>query len=154
MVPGDVAEFFDGHPVGLLVHDRVRALLTGVPGVETRVTRSQVAFRRRRGFAWLWLPGRYLGNPTAELVLSLALGRHEESARFKEVVHPSSRHWIHHLEVRAVEDVDDEVAAWLREAADRAGWPPPGRRSPSSASIGPRRPPGPAGTLVGTGDGS
>jgi hypothetical protein len=121
VVQVDPAEFFAGHPVGLLVHDRVRALLTGVPGVETRVTRSQVAFRGRRGFAWLWLPGRYLSRPTSELVLSLALGRHDPSPRFKEVAHPSTRHWIHHLEVRGVEDLDDEVAAWLREAAGRAG---------------------------------
>ena len=116
----DVAQFFAGHPDGVVVHDRVRSLLTDVPDVETRVTRSQVAYRRHRAFAWLWLPGRYLTHPSADLVLSLALGRRDPSPRFKEVVHPSSRHWMHHLEIRAVDDVDAEVAAWLREAADRA----------------------------------
>jgi hypothetical protein len=51
----------------------------------------------------------------------VALGRHDPSPRFKEVAHPSWSHWIHHLEVRSAEDLDDEVAVWLREAAERAG---------------------------------
>jgi len=28
---------------------------------------------------------------------------------------------MHHLEIQNLEDLDDEVAGWLREAADRAG---------------------------------
>jgi hypothetical protein len=28
---------------------------------------------------------------------------------------------MHHLEIHSLGDLDDEVAAWLREAADRAG---------------------------------
>jgi hypothetical protein len=118
--PVEPSEYFAGSPLGLAVHERVLAVL--VPfDVQVRTSRSQVAYRRRRGFAWLWLPGRYLARPSAELVLSLALGRHDPSPRFKEVVHPSRAHWIHHLEVRTAADLDDEVAGWLREAAARAG---------------------------------
>jgi len=50
-----------------------------------------------------------------------ALDRREESPRFKEVAHPAPAHWVHHLEVRAVTDVDEEVVGWLREAAELAG---------------------------------
>jgi hypothetical protein len=53
-------------------------------------------------------------------VLSIALGRRDPSPRWKEVVHPSRRHWIHHLEVSDVDAIDDEVVGWLREAAERA----------------------------------
>jgi len=88
--------------------------------VDVRVSKSQVAFRLRRGFAYLWMPGQYLRHPDAEVVLSLSLGRHDDSPRWKEVAHPSARHWIHHLEVRDLADIDDEVAGWLREAAGRA----------------------------------
>jgi len=63
----------------------------------------------------------YLANPNAEVVLSIALGRHDDSPRFKEVAHPSPKHWIHHLEVGDIDEVDNEVAAWLIEAAERAG---------------------------------
>ncbi|MGY1700237.1 DUF5655 domain-containing protein [Geodermatophilus sp. SYSU D00766] len=113
-------EFFAGSPLGAAVYDRVRALL---PACEVRVSRSQVALRERRGFAWLWRPGRYLRGPTAQVVLSVALGRPDPSPRWKQVVHPSPRHWVHHMEVHDPAEVDDEVASWLREAAARACAP-------------------------------
>jgi hypothetical protein len=56
----------------------------------------------------------------APAVLTVALGRHDPSPRWKEVVHPSPQHWVHHLEVRSVDELDAEVAAWLREAWARA----------------------------------
>ncbi|MDV3222731.1 MAG: DUF5655 domain-containing protein [Intrasporangium sp.] len=102
------------------MYERVLGMVRELGPVEVRVSTSQVAFRVRRGFAYLWRPGQYLRNPAAEVVLSIALGRHDESARFKEVAHPSSRQWIHHLEVRDLADLDDEVSAWLHEAAARA----------------------------------
>ncbi|MGM0385919.1 MAG: hypothetical protein ACQERF_08080 [Actinomycetota bacterium] len=33
----------------------------------------------------------------------------------------AARQWLHHLEVRALADLDDDVVAWLREVYDRAG---------------------------------
>jgi hypothetical protein len=113
-------EHFAGHPTALAVYGVVRRLLDDM-SVEVRTSRSQVAFRRRRGFAYLWLPGRYLRNPGPDVVLSIVLGRRDDSPRWKEVVRPSPGHWMHHLEVRDPAEIDDEVAAWLREAADRAG---------------------------------
>jgi hypothetical protein len=109
-----------GHPVAEAVYDRVCVCLVQLGPVEVRTSKSQIAFRRARGFAYLWLPGQYLTNPQADVVLSIALGRHDPSPRFKEVVHPATHHWMHHLELRGPDEIDDEVVAWLREAADRA----------------------------------
>lgn len=113
------AEFFAGHPIGLAVFERVRSVVEALGPVEIRISKSQVAFRRARGFAYLWLPGRYLRRPASDVVLSIALGRRDDSSRWKEVVHPSSSHWIHHLEIGDAREVDDEVVGWLREAAER-----------------------------------
>lgn len=121
MNSGPTAEdFFAGHPFALTVHNRVLDIVGEFAPVEVRVSKSQVALRLRRGFAYLWLPGQYLAHPEAEVVLSIALGRHDDSLRWKEVAHPSPKHWIHHLEVRHLADLDDEVVGWLREAAERA----------------------------------
>jgi hypothetical protein len=114
-------EFFAGHPSALQVFNTVRAEAERLGPVEVRVTRSQVAFRRRRGFAYVWLPGRWLRNPSSEVVLSLALDHRIPSGRFKRVVRPSPRTWMHHLEVRDVSDVDDEVSGWLADAYRGAG---------------------------------
>jgi hypothetical protein len=119
--PGTPEEFFAGHPDALALYRAVHTAVTGFGAVGVRTTRSQVAFRRRTGFAWLWLPGRWLRASTAEVVLSVALGRPDPSPRWKEVVHPSGRVWMHHLEASGPADVDAEVVGWLREAYDRAG---------------------------------
>lgn len=112
--------FLDGHDRAREVHEAVAEILSEFGPVEARATRSQLAYRRRRAFAWLWLPGTWLARPPDDVVLTIALGRHDPSPRFKEVAHPTPRHWVHHLEVRGPGDLDDDVAAWLREAYDRA----------------------------------
>ena len=117
MRPGDVLA---GDPVAMATYERVRLELEALGPVVIRTTKSQIAFRRRRAFAWLWRPGQYLRGPAAPIVLTIALGRHDPSPRFKEVVHPTPRHWMHHLEVFDPASIDDEVIRWLREAADRA----------------------------------
>lgn len=117
----DPAAFLEGHPVALSVYEKVFGCLAALGSFEVRTTKSQIAFRRERGFAYLWLPGQYLKHPDAEVVLSIALGREVRSERFKEVAHPAARHWMHHLELRDPGDVDAEVVEWLAEAFERAG---------------------------------
>jgi len=114
--PESVAQFFGGSPSGFAYYQKLADLLAAFGPYEVRVSRSQVAFRRRRGFAYLWLPGRWLRNPTAEVVLSIALPHRLESARFKQIVHPAPRIWMHHLELAAESDLDGEVRTWLQDA--------------------------------------
>lgn len=118
--PTTPEQFFAGCELGLAAFEEICERVRASGPFEVRVSKSQVALRRRRGFAYLWLPGQYLARPTAEVVLTIALGRAVESARFKEVAHPNSAEWMHHLEIRALSDLDDEVGTWLREAAERA----------------------------------
>lgn len=118
--PATPQEFFAGHPLGLAAYDVVLQALAAFDDVSVRTGRSQVSFRRRRGFAYLWLPGRYLAAARAEVVLSLALPRQVGSPRWKQVVQPRPGWWMHHLEVPDLAALDGEVLAWLVEAADAA----------------------------------
>ena len=111
---------FDGHPRGRAVAAAVAQAVDAVGPHAVRVSRSQVAFRRRRGFAYVWRPGQYLASEVPA-VLSIALPREDASRRWKEVVHPSSRVWMHHLELATPDVVDDEVRSWLAEAYQAAG---------------------------------
>jgi hypothetical protein len=113
-------DFFAGHPFARTVFDRVCAVVGELGPYETRTGRSQIAFRRAKGFAYVWIPGRHLRKPDADVVVSIALGRPDRSARFKEVAHPSPKVWMHHLEVYDVGEIDGEVREWLREAATGA----------------------------------
>jgi hypothetical protein len=113
-------EFLAESSLGRSVFETVEDMLSSFGDVEVHTTKSQIAFKRRRGFAYIWLPGMYLARPQAEVVLSIALDRQMASPRFKDVVHPSPGIWQHHLEVGDVADLDDEVRVWLRTAYECA----------------------------------
>lgn len=120
-VPTDgVLAFFGDHLDGRAVAAAVVAAIDALGPHEVRVTRSQVSFGRRRGFAWLWRPGQYL-RTDVPAVLSLALPRRDTDARWKQVAHPARTTWMHHLELRAPSEVDDQVRRWLEEAYASAG---------------------------------
>lgn len=130
--PAEVEKFCSGVPLARQVYDAVVNLVDDLDAsadpdegpVTVKVSKSQIAFRRRTGFCWVWLPGRYLTHPAAEVVLSVALDRRDPSPRWKEVVQVGGRRWMHHLEVQALDEADPagppgadtEVAAWVTEA--------------------------------------
>jgi hypothetical protein len=114
-------EFFHDVPLGRKVYDAVAGLVDGLGPATVRVTKSQVAFRRRTGFGWVWLPGTYLPHPAADVVLSVGLARQDPSPRWKQTVQVSPTRWMHHLEVRDLADLDAEVEGWLAEAYELAG---------------------------------
>lgn len=114
--------FFRDQPLSRQIFDALRALIDEPGPCELAVTKSQVAFRRERPFAWAWMPGQYLrGRKLAPLVLSVALARRDPSPRWKQVVEPRPGRFMHHLELFSVNELDDEVRAWLREARELAG---------------------------------
>lgn len=106
---------FDGSPEGLAICRAVQEAVSRLGEASMRVTKSQVAFRRRRGFAYVWRPGQYVRSEVPA-VLSIALPRELVSDRFKEIAHPSPKIWMHHVELRDVSDVDEQVLEWLDEA--------------------------------------
>ena len=112
-------ELFGGHPEGLAVYGAVERAIHAIGDAAVAVTKSQIAFRRRRGFAFVWRPGQYVQSDVPA-VLSIALPYEIASERFKAVAHPSQQVWMHHLELSAPEQVDDEVCEWLRDAYERA----------------------------------
>ena len=115
-------ELFADFPESLAICRVVANAVAEMGKTTVVVSKSQVAFRRRRGFAYVWRPGQYVRSDVPA-VLSIALSHEVASSRWKEVVHPSPRTWMHHLELRTTAEVDDEVRTWLREAYDEAGRP-------------------------------
>ena len=114
-------DFFAGRDESRLIFDTLRAADAAVGEAELRVTKSQVAFRRRRAFAWAWIPGTYLRVRHAPLVLTVSLRRRDSSTRWKEIIEPRPGRFTHHLELYTPSDIDDQVRTWLREAwADAA----------------------------------
>jgi hypothetical protein len=111
-----IAEFFDGVPLGAHAFGWTSGVVAGLGPAVVRLTRTQVTFRHRIGFAWIWLPGTWLAHPHAPVVLSLGLRQPIESTRWKQVVEPYPGRWMHHLELLDPAELDDEVAGWVAAA--------------------------------------
>ena len=112
--------FFDGRPFSRQLFDCLAEMIHSLGHVDLRVTKSQVAFRCRKAFAWAWLPQQYLQGRGAPLVVSIALRRRDPSKRWKQVVQPKPGWFMHHLELNDLSDLDDEVKTWLQEARSQA----------------------------------
>lgn len=95
-------------------------MASGLGPLEVWVSKSQVSFRRRRSFAFVWRPGSYVKS-SVPAVLSLALPYQSASPRFKQIAHPSAGIWMHHLELPDSTQLDAEVQEWMREAYEAAG---------------------------------
>jgi hypothetical protein len=115
-------EYFRGRPESRALYEVASRILLDLGDVTERVTRSQVAYWRRRPFAWLWIPAHYLRQADlAPLVLSIGLFRRERSNRWKEVVEPRPGRFMHHLELRKAEEIDGRMRALMREAWETVG---------------------------------
>ena len=112
-------QFFTGSPTGLALYRAVADAISSIGPAEVKVTKGQIAFRRRKGFAFVWRPDQYV-RTEVPAVLSFGLPQEVHSPRFKEVVHPAPRVWMHHIELRDRSQVDAEVRGWLAAAYENA----------------------------------
>lgn len=91
-------DLFAGFPETLTIFRSVQQAVATIGEASVVVTKSQVAFRRRKRFAYVWRPGRYV-HSDVPAVLSIALPHEVRCDRFKAVVHPSTNVWMHHTEL-------------------------------------------------------
>ena len=109
-----------GRPASRTVFDAVRDCVGAIGPFDLRATKSQIALRRRVGFASVWVPGAYVRSDVP-LVLTVSLRRRDASPRWKQVVEPRPGRFTHHLELREVADVDEAVRRGSRRRGGRAG---------------------------------
>ena len=114
--------FFADRDEARKIFDALREEIEAFGEATIRVSKSQVAFARRRNVALAWTPDRYLEEKLlAPIVLTVSFHRHDDSPRWKEIVATGDGRYTHHLELRAPEEIDDTVRAWLAEAWSEAG---------------------------------
>ncbi len=89
--------------------DRILKAVRGIGPVDVLPEKTRIALHVRMSFAALspkkhWLDGH------------VVLARRLESPRFKRIYVVSPRNVVHEFRVASPDEVDSEVAAWLREA--------------------------------------
>jgi predicted transport protein len=114
-------QFFVGNGESRKLFDAIATEIERLGNASIRVTKSQIAFRKNKNFALVWMPGKYLKNrPVAPLVLTLSFPQRDSSPRWKKITKISPCRFTHHLELRDVAEIDAQVKAWLHDAWNAA----------------------------------
>ena len=119
--PGNrtVEGFFEGRPEALMYFEALREEIEALGPVKLEVMKTQVSFAAERKFAWVWLPQMWTRKrPETSITLTFCLDREVRHPKIVEAVEPSPGKWTHHILINRIEDLDDEVRDWLREAYD------------------------------------
>lgn len=119
--PGNhtVEGFFEGRPEAFRCFEAIRKEIEAIGPVKLEVMKTQVSFASKRKFAWVWLPQMWIRKrPQTSITLTFCLDREVRHPKIVEAVEPGPGKWTHHVLIDGIEDLDDEVRLWLKEAYD------------------------------------
>lgn len=117
--PGNrtVERFFKGRPEAFLLFEALRKEVEALGTVEIEVMKTQITFQANRKFAWVWLPQMWIRKRAeTSITLTFSLDREVRHPKIVEAVEPRPGKWTHHILIDALEDIDDEVRGYLKEA--------------------------------------
>ncbi len=116
----DALLFFQQRPQALPLYTALEErLLAALPDTRIRVGKTQITFANRRVFACAsFLPVRRAAErPEVYLTVTFGLDHRQSSPRIDGAVQPYPGRWTHHVLVSAPAEIDDQLLAWLAEAA-------------------------------------
>lgn len=118
----DVFRYFEGHPEEATLYEALFARLSAVvPEASVKVQKSQISFYGRHLFAAVSLPVRRKKDwPKHCLLVTFGLAHRVEHERIAVAVGPYPRRWTHHVVVSAIEEMDQQLMSWVKEAYDFA----------------------------------
>ena len=119
----DILCFFAGHMDADPIYEYLEEqLLSRISDVKIKVSKTQISFVRKRGFAFVsFNPCRKAAQrPKVWMTVSFGLGYRKESSRIDVATEPYPGRWTHHVMVGSIVDVDEELLSWLTEAAEFA----------------------------------
>ena len=119
----DTLLFFNEHPEALPIYDHLEeAILRRFPVVNKRVQKTQIGFSNRHLFACVSFARvkRKAELPDPYLVLTLGLSYPLESRRVAVRSEPYPGRWTIHIVLGSIEEIDEELLAWIRQAYDFA----------------------------------
>lgn len=117
----DILFFFGEHMEALPMYEKLEELiLAQMTEVKIKVAKTQITFANKRGFAFVSFNPcrRAKDRPEVWMTVTFGLGYRKESPRIDVATEPYPNRWTHHVMVGSVEEIDEELMDWIREAAD------------------------------------
>lgn len=118
----DMLLYFEGKPVELTLYQALFSQMSSAfPQAKVKVQKSQISFYNRHLFAAASIPVRRKKDwPQDCLLVTFGLSHPLSSPRIAVAVEPYPNRWTHHVVVSRLEEIDEELMDWLREAYDFA----------------------------------
>ena len=117
----DILLYFNDHMDALPLYERLEGLvLKQIPDVKIKVSKTQISFSNKRGFAFLSFNPcrRAKERPEVWMTVTFGLSYRKDSTRIDMATEPYPNRWTHHVMVGSEVEIDDELMGWLREAAE------------------------------------
>lgn len=119
----DVLFFFEKAPNALPLFQTLEQKLREIlPDMTLKVGKSQISFYlgHQFGCASLLAVRRKKDLPSPYLTVTFGLAYPVEHPRIAVKTQPYPNRWTHHVVIGQPKDVDEELLAWLKEAAEFA----------------------------------
>lgn len=117
----EILFFFDSHMSALPLYEELeRRIMAEIENVRIRVQKTQISFYNRNMFACVSFARvrKKKDCPEACIVVTMGLPTRLESSRVEIATEPYPNRWTHHLLISSLEEIDDELMEWIKEAAD------------------------------------
>ena len=116
----EILYFFNKHMDALPLYQRLEALiLEQIPDVRIKVSKTQIGFFNKRGFAFVSFNPcrRSKDRPETWVTVTFGLAFRVDDPRIDVDTEPYPNRWTHHVTVSRAEDMDGQLLGWIREAA-------------------------------------
>ena len=119
----DTLMFFDQHLDALALYQAFEErIFDSFPVVNKRVQKTQITFSNRHVFSCISFARvkKKAELPEGYMVITLGLHGPLDSERVAAKTEPYPGRWTHHFVVSKVEELDEEMLSWLKDAYDFA----------------------------------
>ena len=116
----EILQFFDAHPDAFPLYDKFEKCVTEhVPEARIKVQKTQISFYNRHMFACVSFARvrKKKDCPDSYIVVTFGLDHRAVSPRIDIATEPYPNRWTHHVLISELSEIDDELIAWVEEAA-------------------------------------
>ena len=120
MISGDELFFFVEKPAALPLYEAfAKRLLAEIDDVTVKVRKTQISFSNKYNFAFVSLLPvcKTKARPETWITVTFGLRYKKESPRIDVATEPYPNRWTHHMLISSVDEIDDELMGWIKEAA-------------------------------------
>ncbi len=120
----DKVYFFDQHMDSLPLYEAFESSVRKeITDIRIKVQKTQISFYNRHLFACVSFARvrKKKDCPDSYIVITFGLNHKLESPRIEAVSEPYPNRWTHHVLVSDINEIDNELMGWIKEAAAFSG---------------------------------